>query len=197
LEKIKDFLTMNIRRYGLSFSHVGIYVTDIERMAAFYCDVLGFTITDRGTLPGSHGPVEIVFTSRDPDVHHQIALISGRPKNIEFNVVNQVSLSADSVETLQALYRHLVAMKVDDLQPVTHGNAMSLYFRDPEANRLEIFVDTPWYVSQPMRVPLPIELAKDELMAWVERHARELPGFKPREQWRAQMAQRMGLEPTE
>jgi catechol-2,3-dioxygenase len=195
--KIKDFPIMDIRRCGLSFSHVGIYVTDLEGMAAFYCEVLGFTITDRGTLPGAHGPVELVFTSRDPDVHHQIVLISGRPKKVEFNVVNQLSLSADSVETLQTLYRHLVAKEVADLQPVTHGNALSLYFRDPEGNRLEVFVDTPWYVSQPMRVPLPIELPKDELMSWVEHHARQLPGFKPREQWRAEMARRMGLDPTQ
>ena len=30
-----------------------------------------------------------------------------------------------------------------------HGNAWSLYFRDPEGNRLEVFCDTQWYVEQP------------------------------------------------
>jgi hypothetical protein len=30
-------------------------------------------------------------------------------------------------------------------------------------------------------------------MAWAEQHARALPGFKPRAQWRAEMARRMGV----
>jgi catechol-2,3-dioxygenase len=35
------------------------------------------------------------------------------------------------------------------MQTATHGNAVSLYCRDPEGNRLEIFMDTPWYCDQP------------------------------------------------
>lgn len=185
---------MTSKNKGLSFSHVGIFVTDIERMAAFYRDVLDFTITDRGTLPGPNGPVELVFTSRDPDVHHQIVLVAGRPPHIDFNVVNQLSLMADSLETLQAFHQRVLSAGVEDLQPVTHGNAMSVYFRDPEGNRLELYVDTPWYVSQPARVPMPIELPADELLAWVERHARTLPGFRPRSEWRAEMARLMGRD---
>ena len=34
----------------LAFSHIGFYVTDIERMEAFYTRFLGFTVTDRGAL---------------------------------------------------------------------------------------------------------------------------------------------------
>ena len=33
--------------------------------------------------------------------------------------------------------------------PVTHGNAVSVYFKDPEGNGIEIFCDTPWHVPQP------------------------------------------------
>ena len=182
------------KRSGLSFSHMGIFVADIQRMADFYSNVLDFTITDRGQLEGPHGPVELVFTSRDPDVHHQIVLVSGRPETIDFNVVNQISLMADSVETLQSFYRRLLVAPVTELMPVTHGNALSLYFRDPEGNRIELYVDTPWYVSQPMRVPMPIELPASELMAWAEKHARSLQGFRPRSQWRAEMAKLMGIE---
>ncbi|MBX6318664.1 VOC family protein [Pigmentiphaga sp.] len=184
------------KRTGLSFSHVGIFVTDIERMADFYTQVLDFTITDRGTLEGPNGPFELVFTSRDPDVHHQIVLVAGRPAHIPFNVINQLSLMADSLETLKAYYRRLQEANVEELLPVTHGNALSVYCRDPEGNRLELYIDTPWYVSQPMRVPMPIELPSDELMAWAERHARGLPGFRSREEWRADMARRMGVDRT-
>ena len=185
---------MGKNRKGLSFSHVGIYVRDIERMARFYSDVLDFTITDRGHLEGPHGPIELVFTSRDPDVHHQIVLVSGRPETLSFNVINQLSLMADSLETLQEFHQRLKAEQVEELLPVTHGNALSLYCRDPEGNRIELYIDTPWYVSQPMRVPMPIELPPAELMAWAEAHARRLPGFRPRQSWRADMARLMGVE---
>lgn len=181
-------------RTGLSFSHIGIFVNDIERMADFYARVLEFTITDRGRMQSPDGPVDLIFTSRDPDVHHQIVLVSGRPSRIDFNVVNQISLVADSIETLQLFHRRLQAAGVDDIRPVTHGNALSVYCRDPEGNRIELYIDTPWYVSQPMRVDMPIELPAAELMAWAERHARTLPGFRPRSEWRAEMAQRMGIE---
>ena len=182
------------KRPGLSFSHVGIFVHNLPLMADFYSGVLDFTITDRGHLQGPGGPVDLVFTSRDPDVHHQIVLVSGRPEHIDFNVVNQISLTADSIGTLQAFYRRLQSANVTEVTPVTHGNALSVYARDPEGNRIEIYIDTPWYVSQPMRVPMPIELPADELLAWAERHARALPGFRPRHEWRAEMAKRMGVE---
>jgi hypothetical protein len=44
-----------------------------------------------------------------------------------------------------------------------------------------------------MRVPVDFGLADAELMADVERHARTLPGFRPRSVWQADMAARMGL----
>ena len=36
------------KRPVLTFSHVGIWVTDLETMRRFYTDVLGFVETDRG-----------------------------------------------------------------------------------------------------------------------------------------------------
>jgi catechol 2,3-dioxygenase-like lactoylglutathione lyase family enzyme len=180
-------------RSGLKFSHVGFFVTDLDQQADFYSNVLEFTITDRGFLPGPDGPVQLVFLSRDPDEHHQIVLISGRPAEISFNVINQISLKADSVTTLQQFHHRLKSQAVTELTPVTHGNALSVYFRDPEGNRVELYVDTPWYVSQPCRVPAPIELPPEELMTWAEMHARTLEGFRPRQEWRRDMATRMGV----
>ncbi len=49
----------------LSFSHMGIFVTDVARMQDFYTRVLGFTVTDRGELDTTDGPLTIVFLSRD------------------------------------------------------------------------------------------------------------------------------------
>jgi len=180
-------------RPGLTFSHVGFFVHAIDRMEDFYTRLLEFTVTDRGQLPGPKGPMDLVFLSRDPDEHHQIVLITGRPQEIPFNVINQVSLKADSVGTLKEMLRRLQAEGVPGITPVTHGNALSIYAPDPEGNRLELYFDLPWYVSQPMRVPVDLTASDEQIMATAEAHARSLPGFKPRAQWRAEMARRMGL----
>lgn len=179
----------------LSFSHMGFHVTDIERMARFYQDVLGFTETDRGLLDTPMGPLTLVFLSSDPDEHHQIVLLTGRPEGLSFNLINQISLRAADLPGLQALFQRLQALGVDDLIPITHGNAFSLYFRDPEGNRIELYVDSPWYVTQPVRVRAPLQLPTAEFLAWAEAHARALPGFRPRAEWRAEMARRMGQLP--
>jgi catechol-2,3-dioxygenase len=180
------------RRAGLHFSHVGFFVHDLDRQADFYTRVLEFTVTDRGFLEGPEGP-QLVFLSRDPDEHHQIVLVSGRPAEVAYNVINQISLKADSLPTLQQFHRRLQDSGATEIIPVTHGNALSVYFRDPEGNRVELYVDTPWYVSQPCRVQAPFELPPGELLAWAEQHARTLEGFRPRSQWRREMARRMGL----
>jgi len=180
-------------RPGLTFSHVGFFVTDIARMEDFYTRVLEFTVTDRGQLSGPAGPMNLVFLSRDPDEHHQIVLITGRPQQMPFNVINQISLKADSLGTLKEMYRRVQAEGRPDITPVTHGNALSVYVPDPEGNRLELYLDLPWYVTQPMRVPVDLKPDDDTIMAAAEAHARSLPGFKPRSEWRAEMARRMGL----
>lgn len=181
-------------RAGLTFSHMGFFVADIAKQEDFYSRVLEFTVTDRGQLPSPAGPIDLVFLSRDPDEHHQIVLISGRPATMPFNVINQISLKADSLATLKAMHRRVAAEDTSDLMPVTHGNALSIYVRDPEGNRLELYIDLPWYVDQPMRVPVDLTGSDADIMALAEAHARSLPGFRPRSEWRAEMARRMGVE---
>ena len=183
---------------SLQFSHLGIYVTDLAKMRAFYTRAFGFTVTDEGLLERPDGStVRLVFLSRDPREHHQLVLADGRPQAPCFNVVNQISFRVpdlDSLRRLQALLAHEAAT---ELRPVTHGNAVSLYFRDPEGNRIEVFVDTPWYVTQPLAVPVDLSLDDAELLAQVHAHARSLPGFEPVEQWRSRIAERMRADQSE
>jgi catechol-2,3-dioxygenase len=163
-----------------SFSHMGMYVTDAARMEDFYTRVLGFAVTDRGNL----GSIKIVFLSRDPREHHQIILATGRPEGGGFNPINQISFRMADFAGLREMHRRLEKEGVGELSPVSHGNALSLYFRDPEGNRIELFVDTPWYVQQPVRVPMDMKLSDAELWEWAEAEARKLPQFQPVEQWR-------------
>ena len=58
----------------LGLGHVGIYVRDLERMVAFYRDVMGMRVTKQNWRAG------VVFLSADPEtVDHEIALMRGRP----------------------------------------------------------------------------------------------------------------------
>lgn len=169
-----------------SFSHVGIYVIDPVRMEQFYTRVLGFVVSDRGPL----GPVQLTFLTRDPAEHHQLVLASGRPAG-GFNPINQLSFRMSDFSGLREMHRRLEHEGVSELAPVTHGNALSIYFKDPEGNRIELFIDTPWYVEQPLRVSMDMRMSDDELWRWAEAEARKQPGFRPVEEWRAEVSRKL------
>lgn len=172
---------------AVEFSHFGIYVRDLARMERFYAGFLGFLVTDRGRL----GKAEIVFLSRDPRDHHQIVLVSGRPGDAAFSTVNQISLRVADLAALRRFHADAAAHGASDLQPVTHGIALSLYLRDPEGSRIELYLDTPWYVTQPLREPMDLSLPDEALWRWAEESARRLPGFRPAEEWRREFAARL------
>ena len=177
----------------ISFSHFGLYATDLAKLEAFYTRFMGFTVTDRGPLDVPGGVVNLVFLSRDPHEHHQIVLASGRPAELPFNVVNQLSFRVDSLADLRALHERLQHEPVSQISPASHGNTLSVYFRDPEGNRVELFVDTPWYVTQPVRIPFDFAQSDEALMRWAEETARKLPGFRPVAEWEREMTKRMGM----
>ena len=179
---------MSAKVPDLSFSHVGIYVNDLAMMQDFYTRVLGFTVTDRGP----QGETELAFLSRDPEEHHQVVMVSGRPDSLPFNVVNQISFRVRDLVALKQFHGVLRRERVSEISPVTHGNAISVYFRDPEGNRLELFIDTPWYCTQPCREPVDLSQPDEVIMATTERLARGLPGFKPRAEWAAELRAKMG-----
>jgi catechol 2,3-dioxygenase-like lactoylglutathione lyase family enzyme len=173
--------------FSLTLSHFGVFVTDINRMVDFYTRFLGFAVSDRGPNPAG----EIVFLTRDPREHHQIVMASGRPADLPFNVINQISLRVDSLDTLRELYVGLKDEPVEILGPISHGNALSVYFRDPEKNRVELLIDTPWYVPQPHRVPVDIMQPDEKVWAWIEKEARGTPGFKSRKEWMADVERKI------
>ncbi|MBK8738408.1 MAG: VOC family protein [Betaproteobacteria bacterium] len=175
----------------LAFSHVGFAVRSIEAMTDFYSRVLGFIVTDRGELDTPHGRLDLVFLSRDPREHHQVVLVSGRPSDDTFNHINQISFRVEDIAALRTMHDRIQGEAVTEISPVSHGNALSVYFRDPEGNRIELFMDTPWYVDQPLRVPMDMSLSDDALMRWAEANARGLAGFRPVEEWRSELATRM------
>jgi catechol-2,3-dioxygenase len=176
--------------FSLAFSHVGIHVTDIERMVDFYTRVLRFVVSDRGKTTQGNG--DIVFMTRDPAEHHQFVMATGRPADLQYNIVNQLSFRVDSLQTLRDLHEELKAESgVKILGPITHGNALSVYFLDPEGNRIEFLIDTPWHVPQPFRIPVDLSLSDEKLWASIETHVRATPGFKPMAEWKAEIKKKI------
>ena len=175
--------------FSLALSHVGYFVTDVNKMVDFYTRVLKFVVSDRGDRDDGGA---IVFMTRDPREHHQLVFASGRPEKIDFSIVNQISFRVDSVATLREYFHALQKEPIQKmLGPITHGNALSVYFLDPEGNRVELLIDTPWYVPQPHRLVVDIDQPEADLWAHIEKHCRGTPGFKPAEEWRADITKKI------
>ena len=105
---------------SLSFSHLGFFVHDLERMERFYTDILGFVATDRGIARGR----PLVFLSRDPREHHQIVLVDGRTGALDDRVINQVEkldLSTDD-EAIHARTEEAIRDR-PGFQPMTDWRA--------------------------------------------------------------------------
>jgi catechol 2,3-dioxygenase len=182
---------------ALTFRHIGLCTMDLVKMEDFYTRVLGMTVTDRG----HETQMDLVFLSRDPRDHHQIVLSSGRPVGLPSNadnpmfgpVINQISFQLGSLDDLKAMNAFL-----DREYPegnrfyANHGNTWSIYVGDPEGNLIELYADSPWFCSQPMMKPLDLSLSKDEIFNSTEVIAREGEQFMPHEQWRSEIAKKMG-----
>ena len=171
----------------MALRHVGMYVTNLDQMVDFYLGLLGFSVSDRGP----YGAGEIAFLTRDPNEHHEIVLATGRPSGA-FCTVNQISFRAESFFDIRATYDLLIAAEVEKIDPIDHGNALSVYFWDPEGNRLEVCMATPWYVEQPNRRFLDFSLSEEEIVAANEQTCRSDPGFRPLSDLQADFTENRG-----
>ena len=149
--------------------HVGIYVRDLERMVAFYRDLLGMQVTKQNLRAG------VVFLSADPQAaDHEIALMRGRPAGDDPRLIQQISMGVASLDDLRAFHRRLVADGYRIEGVVNHASAIGCYFFDPEGNRTEVF----WVTGRPCWVPTvnPIDIEQPDaaVMAEVDRVWNEL-----------------------
>jgi catechol 2,3-dioxygenase len=84
---------------------------------------------------------------------------------------------------------------VAKLDPRNHGNAWSIYFSDPEGNRVELYCSSPWHVSQPFGEPLDLTESADVIRAKTEALVRQDPTCQPIEAWAAQMRSTLDRRP--
>ena len=166
-------------------SHVGIYVTDVPKMTDFYTKVLGFVVTDKAE------DGRVTFLSRNPSDHHQVVLVRGRTGDLRVPMVQQVSFNVGTLASVQRVYHKVREAGCTVIDPRCHGNAWSVYFSDPEGNRIEMFCDTPWYVPQPCGFKIDLDASEDEVYRATETYCRDQPGFKPMEEWRADISKKI------
>jgi len=164
---------------SISLSYFEIKVRHLETMEGFYTRALGFVVTDR-SQPGEH---PMVFLSRNPSEHHQIVLNESDGGGSGTGSLDHLAFRIKDLEALRSLHGALQAYGGLTIDTVSHGTTWSVYFRDPEGNRFEFFVDTPWHVAQPLRFPIDLSLPDGELKAWTEKQISSLANFQPVEQW--------------
>lgn len=176
-------------RPRLTLSHSTLAARDIEKLSAFYCEVLGFHVTNKGPTPDGG---ELWFLSQDPANHHQIAMTKGvEPPSAAFMMVDHLAFRTGSLDDLRTIRGALVEAGVTDVLPVFHGNAWSLYFTDCEGNGVECFVDTPFHVAQPYADALDLDKSDEEILEWTRAQLQSKPEFQPMSEWRAAFAQKL------
>jgi catechol-2,3-dioxygenase len=171
----------------ISLSHFEIRARNFPMMKAFYTDTLGFLITDQSPPDGQ----QMVFLSGNGDEHHQIALSESKIGDFSTGSLDHLAFRTDDLKSLRGLHGALVSFGGLAIETVSHGTTWSVYFRDPEGNRIEFFVDTPWHVAQPVRFPIDLSMPDDELVAWTKEKIVSLTDFQPLEQWSSTHRQRM------
>ncbi len=168
-------------------THIGLFCRNLDAMIAFYQRLLGLVVTDKGDYSAGH----IAFLSRNPEEHHQFVLASGRPADSGFSPINQISFRVDSLDDLKQFYSALLRDKVQIQRTITHGNAWSIYFTDPEDNRVELYTPSPWYVAQPFAIPIDLNEPVEALLAQTEALLRDNPTRMPMEEWSAGLKARI------
>jgi catechol-2,3-dioxygenase len=122
----------NIR--GLA--HIALVVTNPEKSADWYEDVLGLKCVVR-----SETGCFMSFEGR----HHDIALIKARAEHVPWSVgLHHVSMQIEGgTKEIKRLHSRLISKGVQIDRVVDHSVGWGLYFYDPDGNRLEFFYERP------------------------------------------------------
>ena len=165
-------------------SHMALFARDVEQMIDFYGRILGLNVSDgrKKELGVSKGDSEIIFLSNDPQIHQQLQLSSTLFDDEDCNVVHQVSFRLYELRELREIARRLVeekGMDVNQIDQLDHGNAWSLYIRDPENNMLELYVDTPWQMKHPYAFAFDVMQPDDVIVGATFERVKDAEGIDP------------------
>ncbi|HEY5341724.1 MAG TPA: VOC family protein [Candidatus Aquilonibacter sp.] len=149
---------MGIAKLG----HVGIHCNDLQATKAFYRDVLGLTVTDEDAEAG------MVFLSSQPEQeHHELVLVGGRDVPPGALMVQQISFRCNTLADIIEYFERFKARNVVFDMVVTHGNAVGIYFYDPDGNRCEVYWPTGLAARQPFIDAIDLSLPTSAILARV------------------------------
>jgi catechol-2,3-dioxygenase len=143
-------------------SHVVLYVNDLEKMTAFYRDVLGL-------VKYREHPGRMVFMTPDPEIEdHQLALAKGRQG--EAKIIAHIAWRVETPADVKAYYERFKTLGVPIDHCVSHayeemGNTVSCYFLDPEGNCLEVYALVAQRDEARMNRKLDLDKSVDEIVA--------------------------------
>lgn len=120
--------------------HVHLKVADLERALRFYCDVLGFKLTQR------YGKGAAFVAAGD--YHHHIGLntwesLGGQPPLPGSTGLYHFAVRYPTKAALADAYRRLEAASIPLDGAADHGVSLALYLRDPDQNGVELYWDRP------------------------------------------------------
>ena len=121
------------RRLG----HVVLKVRDAAKSRDFYTRTLGLKIAHEDLERGT------VFLSFGRE-HHDLALFqlaTGETPGATQPGLHHMAWQLGSFEELQAAYKELKALAVPVESTVEHNVTRSVYFSDPDGNRVELYCD--------------------------------------------------------
>ena len=143
-------------------SHVVLYTRDLDKMVAFYRDVLGL-------VKYREHAGRMVFLTADPDAEdHELALVKGREGDAK--IIAHIAWRVETPADVKAYYERFKTQGVPIDHCVSHayeemGNTVSCYFLDPEGNRLEVYALVPERDAQRINRPLDLDKNLDEIIA--------------------------------
>jgi len=153
--------------------HVGIHVNDIEKMRDFYINIVGLHLTEDASAERG-----MVFLTSSPDwEHHELFLVKGRNVPVGSILVHQISFRVPEVVDLQ---EYLARFKREDTpidQVVTHGFSLSIYFFDPEGNRVEVYWDTKIRNHKAFARKIDLEQSREAILAETNKIVEEIPAL--------------------
>lgn len=117
--------------------HVVLNVRDAAKSKEFYTRTLGLRVAHEDLARGT------VFLSFGRE-HHDLALFqmaTGEPPDASQPGLHHMAWQLGNFDELQAAYRELQAIGVPVESTIEHNVTRSVYFRDPDGNRVELYCD--------------------------------------------------------
>jgi catechol-2,3-dioxygenase len=123
-----------------AIGHCAIAASDIDAMARFYQNVLGFELLERDP---DHGGVflNLEGTSHTIDLF-PMGTMGTKPAS-EGSPLVHIAFRVSSYPALREAHSVLIDHQIKLQALLDHANQRSIYFSDPEGNRLEIYFEKP------------------------------------------------------